>query len=647
MIITTMIHVENDSLARSDFNGETKYESLSPDGSDSTMSIKEYMSDKILNIAKTELMWILDLNLYYKDIIRLLNYMEFNDVTKEDPSIKNMPARSYKYTVSSKGNAYAIYIRHNKTLYIYNINNMLANISPEDICAAWGSGNSKSPRDLVDSAYKGLQALGAYNIRKTPYTLSMVAQRKWKQIEDLYFCENLTNCKNYDAPSNYGANLSEYIRKSYQAGWNYDTQRPRSEYMNTPGAVYDINSSYPYVMATKPIPWGEPSYFYNEIPEEAKDDYHYYFVRVRIKFNLKEGNHLPYLRKRGDFMYNIQDYMSTSDILYEDKKTGKIRRTSKIIGMDGKPQEVFPEFVLSKTDYEIVHRHYNIEKEEVIDGVYYRTIRNAFKHFVGVFYAMKNDSKKSGDKGSERIAKIILNGACGTLAKRETRENLVYNNINMKPEIVKSQSPSQSYIHMASAILSYAREIVYEAACANYDNFLYADTDSIHIMGRNPKGIEISPTKLGAWKLEREFDDAYYYKRKSYALMTNTPDGPRYHLVMSGVEHHYTKMLEDILAGASMQEIIIAMTFGDKYGPAKNVWKLPKYTNPNDEDTKRRDPEIVEDVDRKEFTRMMESIGSSPDMIAILNFVKFPTGADYCNDFTIGHKVIWRKLHIR
>jgi hypothetical protein len=55
------------------------------------------------------------------------------------------------------------------------------------------------------------------------------------------------------------------------------------------------------------------------------------------------------------------------------------------------------------------------------------------------------------------------------------------------------------------------------AAQANYETFAYADTDSLHLLQPEaPDTLEVHPSKLGAWKFEYAFDNAFYIRSKAY-----------------------------------------------------------------------------------------------------------------------------------
>ena len=101
------------------------------------------------------------------------------------------------------------------------------------------------------------------------------------------------------------------------------------------------------------------------------------------------------------------------------------------------------------------------------------------------------------------------------------------------------------YIAMASFITSYARLRTIKSAQTIMDNynsgkskiqFVYADTDSLHCISPNfelPEGLEIDPTKLGAWKYESKFKQAKFLRQKCYIEQSTEDidsDNPEYEL---------------------------------------------------------------------------------------------------------------------
>lgn len=622
-------------------------------GGDLTPLVPSQMSDffstLILNVKEQSILWVFDLDLYGPDFIKILFAMGFIDQTPDKTPVKNMGRRAFKYCISDKQCFYYIIVRvQKKTLYIYNANNILANIDQDEILNAWGDGR-RSLKALALATYKGVDALRGFQSKKTPYTLNMVASREWKKREELYNCENLINCKNYPAPD--GTRLDKYIRQSYNAGWNFLNPQKRKAYKGKTINIYDVNSLYPYIAATKPLPWGAPMPFKGKPPEEYTGEEYYYYIRVKIQFDLKRGS-FPYIQKRGDFRYKFVDYLKTSDII-SWTRTGRERRAHFITNLNGEREEVFPEFVFSRTDWELIRRHYDIKKCEYIDGVAFRTCRHVFNDYVSYYYSQKLEAARERDPGKKRVAKMMLNSVIGGLAKRAERTNIIYyfSGKSLEPHLLREVNPSPSYIHIASAILSYAREYTYEAACANFKTFLYSDTDSIHVMGE-AAGIEINPEKLGAWKLEHKCDDAFYMKRKSYIIK----EAGVYAVTMAGVSYDFQLLINDVLNGNNEDELERRAEAG-AYGSARTIFKTrPIWIEDQSEEAQiwkqwgiDPDEEQINDYgkDYEELQKFIENIESARDKITALLYENYPTGVNSCEDFNIKTLVLWLSLQSR
>jgi len=659
---TVISHIGNDVIVKETKKGKITYDIMTNE------ELPDYFSTEFLNFDENGIVWVSDLRAYGDSIINLLYDMGYTDVTGENPAIKEMRSKTFKYVMEVRGNIYVIHIKRNKfSLSIYNVNNLLLNLSDEDIISTWGyyhtydvmeHAASKRAEDvkrameekkiydlhnLVDAMYNGIDSLGGFNAKHTPFTLSMLASRIWRQTQGFGFNNPmLTDCKEYTAPN--GETLADYIRKSYHGGWNYCTDKPYEQYKGKYGKVYDVNSEYPYVMLNRPIPYGKPAFFKGAIPDNIKNnDRYYYYVRVRLIFKLKEGS-FPFLSKKEDFLYRFNGYLKNSNIEYTDNNGNRIS-TGTIIGLDGKPQRTFPEFVLSKTDYEMAKRHYDIIEEEVLDGVYYRTTKYMFKSFIEKYYDMKKSCRETGDKAGAMFAKMVMNSVSGTLGKRAIYTNILYEmgEDGLKHNIVENFNNSACYIHMASAILSYGREYVYEAACANYDNFLYSDTDSIHILGDEVKGIKIDNTEIGAWKVEHEFDNARYFKNKAYVLKTRDMG---YKVTIAGMEHNFCRLVQDILNTEKLDPELDVWRFATdcyfgKYGPAEIISHTKREMD--DDSYTGLVKRVSEFYDLEHF---IKDISETDDRVSILAYIQYPSGWTYCDNFEIKYAMSWLTLNL-
>ena len=86
-----------------------------------------------------------------------------------------------------------------------------------------------------------------------------------------------------------------------------------------------------------------------------------------------------------------------------------------------------------------------------------------------------------------------------------------------RTDVIELRDPV--YTAMGCFITAYAREKTIRSAQANYDRFIYADTDSLKLVGlEEPEGLDIHPTHLGAWKDEGDFTDSKWLRAKTYMV---------------------------------------------------------------------------------------------------------------------------------
>lgn len=131
----------------------------------------------------------------------------------------------------------------------------------------------------------------------------------------------------------------------------------------------------------------------------------------------------------------------------------------------------------------------------------------------------KIKATESGDKALRYISKRFLNSPYGKTGMKIERLNKIpigkdeNGKIKYAEEITNAEA---KYVPYASFVCAQARKKTIETAQAEYDHFIYADTDSVHLIGEAESGIEVHDTKLGAWKLEGEFELGKYLRAKTY-----------------------------------------------------------------------------------------------------------------------------------
>jgi hypothetical protein len=97
----------------------------------------------------------------------------------------------------------------------------------------------------------------------------------------------------------------------------------------------------------------------------------------------------------------------------------------------------------------------------------------------------------------------------------------VYDNGRIRYVLGEKETRKPVYIPAGTFITAWARYKTITRAQNVYERFIYADTDSLHLIGSEiPEGLDISPTDLGAWKHESSFDKARFLRQKSYMERT-------------------------------------------------------------------------------------------------------------------------------
>lgn len=477
-------------------------------------------------------------------LIHELNYAQAYDKLNTGASWdkdRDMPNESIKYSISDRGQWYTIKIKKSKHIIEIRDSLKLLPFSVKRIGESFGTKHKKG-----DMVYEGFRYAGCeitdeekkyiandvlvvkealeimFEEGHTKLTIGSCCLQEYKTIVGSKYynalfppLDSIILDKSFKYPD-----ADAYIRRSYKGGWCYLVHGKESKVYHN-GVTADVNSLYPSVMSSDSgsiYPVGEPTFWSgNYIPQEAQDGRHYFFIRLKTRFYLKEG-YLPTIQIKHDRSYSPTEWLETSDIT--DHKTGK--KYKYYIDDEGNKHPAVVELLLTMTDYNLMLDHYTVKDFEILDGCYFKAKSGIFDEYIYKYRKIKMESK-----GARReLAKLFLNNLYGKMA---TNDNSSFKMAYEKPDgslgfdIIEEHNKKVGFIAVGSAITSYARYFTITAAQRNYygkdeSGFIYADTDSIHC-DLKPEELVSVPVDANAfchWKLEACWDVAYFTRQKTY-----------------------------------------------------------------------------------------------------------------------------------
>lgn len=280
------------------------------------------------------------------------------------------------------------------------------------------------------------------------------------------------------------------IRQSYKGGFTYCDPRRQGQDIGE-GIVLDVNSLYPSVMYYQPLPYGEGIFFEGKYKPDKL--YNLYVQMFTCQFELKE-NHIPTIQLKNNLSFIPTAYLSSSD-----------------------DEEVT--MCLTSVDLELFFEHYHVYNITWHSGWKFKSTTGLFKEYIDKWNAVKMESTLNGNKAMRTLAKLMLNALYGKFALNPNVQSKIpyYDNGIIKYTLGEKETRNPIYIPVGTFITAWARHKTITSAQKVYDRFLYADTDSLHLIGTEiPKGLEVDPVKLGAWKHESTFTRARFVRQKTY-----------------------------------------------------------------------------------------------------------------------------------
>jgi hypothetical protein len=410
----------------------------------------------------------------------------FKDTVKNGYREADRGERSYSILVSMQRIFYMLKLRPmpRRSITIQSVVNIVSTAKPREIMETFGGGSRLKSVWRMAAEF---ERLGIRGVTAGASAISII-RRNMGYGE---FAKNFP----WDE-----AWLSD-VRMAYRGGIVWTDGTNEREYGE--GVSYDNNSLYPYCLTHYPMPYGTPVHYEGEY--EHDDGMPYHVERITFRADLKDGG-IPFL----------------SGMLFPWLQEGDYVTSTK----------GFVTMWLTDIDIISLTENYDVYILEHVEGYKFAAKMGMFSQYVSHWATLKASSHDA----ERKVAKLMINAPIGKFGA-VPRDNRLDPSLDEDGEIQWNVRRNERrnplcYPPVAMWTTALARSVLLKAMRDNRDRLIYADTDSVVLIGKEPpNGITVHPTKLGCWKIEREFTSARILGLRKYEMQT--PDGV--HMCLSGV----------------------------------------------------------------------------------------------------------------
>lgn len=436
------------------------------------------------------------------DYLLRINY-QWSELEEFKEKIKNSSDNHFTSIIDNFGSIYEIiiYFGETKKKITFNCSYKLTGLSIDDLGKLIGVKKLKETHDYTEMKdYKTLEEvteeeisyitndveimrqgiLKCYEMGIRGMTKASACYKLWKKISWFKY-------KN-DMITEYDKETQDIIDLSYKGA--ITMMNPLYANKVIEGAInYDVNSLYPSQMLYGEMPIGEYVKAKKDEDIPVKYNVRLYEIAV-VRATIIEG-YIPFIgiQKNGIFKdaYEYNDTIRYVTLRLWDK------------------------------EFELFRMFYTGERQ-ITNIVAWGGELHLFKDYIEKFKKIKEEAPNPSPERA--FAKLCMNSVYGKFAQTSYRlSKAPY--INDKDEVgfkvYTSETNTKYDRKIASRITSLARCVLIEAIESNKDRFLYCDTDSIYLKGKEPaKNIRIDDKELGCWKMEHTYSKFKGLKAKCY-----------------------------------------------------------------------------------------------------------------------------------
>ena len=338
---------------------------------------------------------------------------------------------------------------------------------------------------------------------------------------------NGLNIFNKKFPNMYCYPYIKNIKKSYKGGWTFSYTDYKGKHLkNINGCSIDINSSYPSVIAKKPLPYGVPK-LYKGYKEGGKNKLNLLTIEFNGFYNKNKNDNFGFFQAS---YLNMKEYASLgTDYLSTNIINGELKGYS----LEECETDRRFKYYIWEFELEDIMEHTTFIDLIVTETLQFKAETGLFKDTVDRFIDFKNTSKKDKNECMMLFAKLVLNSFYGKLgsnvARIERKLTIDENGITKFENTgIEYESLTKYYPPYASCVTAWARcnlrSTCYKLCMNNgvfEPNVLYCDTDSIYSLLTSEEIIKrcgniIDKYELGLWDLEKEYNEFKCIGSKKY-----------------------------------------------------------------------------------------------------------------------------------
>jgi len=343
------------------------------------------------------------------------------------------------------------------------------------------------------------------------YSKYKVNAFKYPTISSLAFAIYRTNYlsvneNNYSTIPIIKDNLYKALKLGYTGG-SVDVYKPYGENI----FCYDVNSLYPSVMATMPMPVGEPTFFEGDISKNVKfeDLFGFLEVEVNAPLDLK----IPLLQKKietNEGFRTLSPVGKWTGVYFSEelKEAAKLGYTFKILrGYTFHQEIIFKEFITNL---------YKEKEESIKDSANYIITKITMNANYGRF-GMKPDIEKNIIIHEKDLDKFNLDEniiISDSISLKNSKEMVSFFDLKDSDMLLGSYRNLNISVPIAAAITAYGRIFMNKFKNLPGYELYYSDTDSVYL--NKELDSKFVGTKLGQFKLERIFEKAIFLAPKLY-----------------------------------------------------------------------------------------------------------------------------------